>query len=41
MEDVKGAFLHAKFDNNEAIYFKVPQGWEENYEINEYYVFTC
>ena len=27
--DVKGAFLHGEFDNNEVIYFKVPQGFEQ------------
>ena len=27
--DIKGAFLHGEFDNNEKIYTEVPQGFEE------------
>ena len=36
--DVKGPYLHGEFDNNEIIYFKVPQGFEEFYDPNEYYL---
>jgi hypothetical protein len=30
--DVKGAFLHGKFDNGEKIYIKIPLGFEEFYD---------
>jgi hypothetical protein len=30
--DVKGAFLHSKFDNGEKIYIKIPLGFEELYD---------
>ena len=36
--DVKGAFLHGEFDNDEVIYFKVPQGFEQWYDQFEYYL---
>ena len=32
--DVKGAFLHGKFDSGEKIYMKVPQGMEKHYPSN-------
>merc|ERR1739848_491062 len=34
--DVKGAFLHGEFENNEELYFKVPQGFEQHYCPNQY-----
>jgi hypothetical protein len=30
--DIKGAFLHGKFDNGEKIYIKIPLGFEEFYD---------
>jgi hypothetical protein len=36
MIDVKGAFLHGEFDNNEVIYFYVPQGFEQFYDPSKY-----
>ncbi len=30
--NVKGAFLHGKFDNEEKIYIKIPLGFEEFYD---------
>jgi hypothetical protein len=32
--DVKGAFLHGKFDDGEKIYIKIPLGFEEFYDGN-------
>jgi hypothetical protein len=32
--DVKGAFLHSKFDDGEKIYIKIPLGFEEFYDNN-------
>jgi hypothetical protein len=32
--DVKGAFIHGKFDNGEKIYIKIPLGFEEFYDNN-------
>ena len=31
MVDVKGAFLHGKFEDGEEIYMKIPEGWEHHY----------
>ena len=30
--NVKGAFLHSKFDNGEKIFIKIPLGFEEFYD---------
>jgi hypothetical protein len=30
--NVKGAFLHSKFDNGEKIYTKIPLGFEKFYD---------
>ena len=32
--DVKGAFLHGKFEDGEEIFMKVPEGWEHHYPID-------
>jgi hypothetical protein len=32
--DVKGAFLHGKFEKGEKVYMKVPEGWEGFYPTN-------
>jgi hypothetical protein len=32
--DVKGAFLHGKFDDGEKIYIKIPLGFKEFYDNN-------
>ncbi len=29
--NIKGAFMRGEFDNEEEIYMKVPQGWEDYY----------
>ena len=34
--DVKGAFLHGEFENNEQIYTEVPQGFEKWFDPIEY-----
>jgi hypothetical protein len=33
--NVKGAFLHGKFNNGEKIYIKIPFGFEEFYDNNK------
>ena len=29
--DVKGAFLHGRFENNEKIFMKIPDGFQKHY----------
>ena len=36
--ELKGAFLHGELDPNQVISFNVPQGFEEFYDPNKYYL---
>ena len=34
--DVKGAFLHGDFEDNDEIYMEVPEGFEQHYDPKKF-----
>ena len=39
--DVKGVFLHGKFEKGEKVHMKIPEGWEGFYPPNTILLLLC